>query len=143
MKTCPYCGAEYEGDVCPRCALDAGDATTTFTPVGLDEVSSPSAVSHGDNLSLTVVKGPQMGDTFALEGELTTIGRDTNADIFLNDRTVSREHAEISVDGSNAFLRDLNSLNGTYVDGHLVESTPLKNGSVIQIGTFQLQFIEG
>ena len=66
-----------------------------------------------------------------------------NADIFLNDRTVSREHAQIIVSNDTVILKDLGSLNGTYLDGKLVDEAILASGEILQIGTFQLQYLRG
>lgn len=143
MPICPTCGSAFEGDVCPNCRELSEQSTTTFTPVSLQAEPSNEANAAPGALSLTVVKGPQIGDYFTLEGRLTTIGRDPKADIFLNDRTVSREHAEIVVSGDTVLLRDKGSLNGTYVDGILRDEATLNSGEVLQIGTFQLRFLKG
>ena len=69
-----------------------------------------------------------------------TIGRDPNCEVFLNDRTVSRRHAHLSIQGGRAIIEDLGSLNGTWVDAAIVSSSELFNGSTIQIGTFKMIF---
>lgn len=143
MAICSICGCTYEGDCCPNCSGLIDQSTTTFTPVSLSaDKTAQTAEAHG-KLSLTVVKGPQIGDFFMLEGPVTTIGRDPQADIFLNDRTVSREHAEIIAHEGTVLLKDKGSLNGTYVDGKLVDEAHLVSGEILQIGTFQLQFLKG
>lgn len=142
MAICSICGCTYEGEKCPRCSDFSHQSTTTFTPVSLSADAPTHAQAHG-KFSLTVVKGPQIGDYFTLDSASTSIGRDPKADIFLNDRTVSREHALIAQSGDTVILKDLGSLNGTYLDGKLIDEVELVSGVIIQIGTFQLQFLRG
>jgi len=91
---------------------------------------------------LSIVKGPQTGAAFELEDDVTTIGRDPANGIFLNDMTVSRSHARIIREGLGARIEDLGSLNGTWVDGAIVNAAPLHDGSSVQIGTFTLIYHE-
>ena len=84
-----------------------------------------------------------MGDYFELNPELTTVGRNPKADIFLNDQTVSRDHAELIRSGEIVIVRDRGSLNGTYVNGTVVDEAELRDGDRLQIGTFQLTFRRG
>lgn len=91
---------------------------------------------------LSIIKGPQTGNTFELEDSVTTIGRDPANSIFLNDMTVSRSHAKIVQGATGALIEDLGSLNGTWVDGAIVNSAPLHDGSSVQIGTFTLIYHE-
>lgn len=142
MRICSICGSKYEGEYCPHCADLTNQSTTTFTPVTLSHGAESENIEAHGKFSLTVVKGPQIGDYFVLDAPLTSIGRDSKADIFLNDRTVSREHAQIIVSGDTVLLKDLGSLNGTYLDGKLVDEAELVSGEILQIGTFQLQFLK-
>ena len=106
------------------------------------EVTSPDLI-RSVSISkpvLTVVKGPQSGITFELTESDMTIGRDPKNSIFLNDMTVSRKHARLIVDSHGTSIEDLGSLNGTWVDGAIVNSAPLHDGSSIQIGTFMLKY---
>ena len=89
---------------------------------------------------LTIVRGPSTGERFILDIPEVTIGRDPNCEVFLNDRTVSRRHAHLSIQGGRAIIEDLGSLNGTWVDAASVSSSELFNGSTIQIGTFKMIF---
>jgi pSer/pThr/pTyr-binding forkhead associated (FHA) protein len=86
--------------------------------------------------------GPEAGSWFGLEGEVITIGRHPDSDIFLNDVTVSRRHAEVrrTQDGDYEII-DVGSLNGTYVDHERVEEARLCHGSEVQIGRFRFLFI--
>lgn len=93
--------------------------------------------------TLTIVKGPQTGETFVLNEPEITLGRDPKNSVFLNDMTVSRRHATIALSGPNnstALIEDLSSLNGTWVDGAIVSKASLRDGSTIQIGTFRMVF---
>lgn len=91
---------------------------------------------------LTIIKGPQTGNTFELDALETTIGRDPSNAIFLNDMTVSRAHAKILRKPTGMVIEDLGSLNGTWVDGAIVNAAPLRDGSSVQIGTFTLIYHE-
>lgn len=88
--------------------------------------------------TLTIVRGPVAGEHFDLDREEVTIGRDPSCEVFLNDRTVSRHHAHLTLREGKAIIEDLGSLNGTWVDGAIVSSTSLHDGSSIQIGTFKM-----
>lgn len=94
--------------------------------------------------TLTIVKGPQAGMTFTLNDNLISIGRDPSNSIFLNDMTVSRHHASIKLadeDNTLATIEDLGSLNGTWVDGAIINKAILQDGSTVQIGTFRMVFL--
>ncbi|HLT10663.1 MAG TPA: FHA domain-containing protein [Micromonosporaceae bacterium] len=92
---------------------------------------------------LIVRRGPNAGARFLLERDVTTSGRHPDSDIFLDDVTVSRRHAEFHR-GPNGFtVRDVGSLNGTYVNRERVESATLNNNDEVQIGKFRLVFIAG
>ena len=92
---------------------------------------------------LTIVKGPQTGETFELDSTHISLGRDPKNSVFLNDMTVSRHHAQIDLSNLGlgyATVEDLNSLNGTWVDGAIINKATLQDGSTIQIGTFRMVF---
>ena len=93
--------------------------------------------------TLTIVKGPSTGQVFELDESDITLGRDPKNSVFLNDMTVSRKHAHIDLTGiasGYASIEDLGSLNGTWVDGAIINKALLKDGSTIQIGTFRMIF---
>lgn len=95
------------------------------------------------NPVLTIVKGPQTGETFELDSTHISLGRDPKNSVFLNDMTVSRHHAQIDLSNLGlgyATIEDLNSLNGTWVDGAIINKATLQDGSTIQIGTFRMVF---
>lgn len=89
---------------------------------------------------LVVVSGPDAGAQILLDTDVVTVGRSPNADIFLDDVTVSRRHAEFVRTPSGFTLRDTGSLNGTYVGRQLIDSIELQNGADVQIGKFRMIF---
>jgi serine/threonine-protein kinase len=110
----------------------------------LDELHEPDqvAMTEASELSafLSVVSGPDQGSRFGLR-PISRLGRDLRFDIRPRDSEVSRQHAVITFDGTGFTLRDLNSSNGTFVNGERVEiERPLRHGDVIQIGTTKLRF---
>jgi len=112
-------------------ALD-GDVTT-------EEQEAIAALPSGSAL-LVVRRGPNSGARFLLDADVTTVGRHPNADIFLDDVTVSRRHAEFLRHGRTFEVKDLVSLNGTYFDGVGIDSTLLHDGAEVQVGKFRLTF---
>lgn len=124
-------------------AGQASDATCVFR-VPSSDVTMPDLMASATISSpvLSIVKGPQTGAAFELEDAVTTIGRDPANSIFLNDMTVSRSHAKILRDAGGVRIEDLGSLNGTWVDGAIVNEAPIHDGSSIQIGTFTLIYHE-
>ena len=89
---------------------------------------------------LIVRKGPNLGARFLLDSETTVAGRHPKSEIFLDDVTVSRKHAAFVRDGDGFLVRDLGSLNGTYVGRQLIDSVELQNGADVQIGKFRMIF---
>lgn len=92
---------------------------------------------------MDVIRGRNTGSRYVVSGR-HVIGRAADADIFLNDVTVSRHHAEVFEGESGAvWLRDLGSTNGTYLNGEILELGALVHGDVVQIGLFKLSFDAG
>ncbi len=89
---------------------------------------------------LLVLRGPNTGARFLLDSPLTTTGRHPDSDIFLDDVTVSRKHAVFQQDGDTFVVRDVGSLNGTYVNRERIDSATLRAGDEVQIGKFRLVF---
>ncbi|WP_371748955.1 FHA domain-containing protein [Aquihabitans sp. G128] len=93
---------------------------------------------------LVATRGPNSGSEFALEHVITTIGRHPESDIFLDDVTVSRRHVEVERTTSGYVVRDVGSLNGTYLNQDLIEGDkPMANGDELQVGRFKLVFVAG
>ena len=139
---CSSCGAVL--------AHQAGDETTvTFIPVEsagdvADEELTVSLEGLPESLAMLVVKrGPNAGSRFVLDSEVTRAGRHPDSDIFLDDITVSRRHAEVVRDGGSYRVRDVGSLNGTYLNRERIEEATLANGDELQIGKFRLVFFSG
>ena len=135
--------------VSPRPAQFA-DSTTIFS-AGLfgGEAEIPEqgiggleALSAGSAL-LVVKRGPNAGSRFQLDKDVVRAGRHPQSDIFLDDVTVSRRHAEFRRSGTDFEVSDVGSLNGTYVNREPVESAVLSNGDEVQIGKFRLVFLTG
>jgi len=85
---------------------------------------------------LVVLKGPNVGEKIFISKESFKIGREADSDIFLDDITVSRRHAQIKKTDVTYRIIDLGSLNGIYVNGKPVENKILENGDKIQIGKY-------
>ena len=143
---CSSCGAALE--LSP--AEVGSEHTVTFQPLdapGDAAAEEPLTVSIDDvpeGLGLVIVKrGPNAGSKLVLEKDVTTAGRHPDCDIFLDDITVSRHHAEITKTDTGYAVRDAGSLNGTYVNRERVEESPLAHGDEVQIGRFKLVFFAG
>ena len=94
-------------------------------------------------MKLVIAAGPQAGTRIELTNDVTTVGRHEASDLLLDDVSVSRHHGVFTRTASGRItLRDLNSLNGTYVNGKRVEETPLRSADEVQIGKFKLVFWE-
>ena len=104
-----------------------------------EEFEAVSALPSGSAL-LVVRRGPNVGARFLLDTDRTTVGRHPDADIFLDDVTVSRRHAEFIRMGTSFQVHDLGSMNGTYFDGVRIDDALLADGSEVQIGKFRLTF---
>jgi pSer/pThr/pTyr-binding forkhead associated (FHA) protein len=105
-------------------------------------VSGVEGLPHGSAL-LVVKRGPNAGSRFLLDQAVTSAGRHPDSDIFLDDVTVSRRHAEFRLENNEFQVVDVGSLNGTYVNREPVDSAVLANGDEVQIGKFRLVFLTG
>ncbi|SRR6266508_993712 len=149
---CSECGFQNleSANYCQRCGAllvrEEGPASTmTFTPDDLTEEDTSALGEPRVEGTALVVRsgGGRAGETFALDGERTTVGRSPDCDVFLDDVTVSRRHAEIVRGGDGFTINDLGSLNGTYVNRRRVESAKLEDGDDVQIGKYRLTFLTG
>ena len=101
------------------------------------------ALSLAANTALLLVKrGLYAGSQFAIDQDRTTIGRDSNSDVFLDDATVSRAHSLIYRKGGHFRVRDVGSLNGTYVNRRRITEEPLVSGNELQVGVFRFLFLQ-
>ena len=131
---------------------DTGDITSRFRADVLDALDASAAAAAEAGVGeveglpsgsalLVVKRGPNAGSRFLLDQPVTSAGRHPNSDIFLDDITVSRRHAEFRRENGEFRIVDTGSLNGTYVNRNLVGSAVLANGDEIQIGKFRLVFL--
>jgi pSer/pThr/pTyr-binding forkhead associated (FHA) protein len=146
---CTRCGHANLDDAryCAKCGASLqGDPTVSLTPSesedeGHDEFPFPHDELGPGQALLLVKRGPNAGSTFLLTHDETSVGRNTDSAVFLDDITVSRAHASFERhEGDGWFVRDVGSLNGTYVNGDQVDQTKLASGDEVQIGKFKLVF---
>jgi hypothetical protein len=167
---CTQCGQQNPDDsrFCARCGApvgrpgeDAGpgvDTTSTISLSALEgalesgegagEPAEPEASGALEALPpgsalLVVKRGPNAGSRFLLDADVTTAGRHPESDIFLDDVTVSRRHAEFVREGGGFVLRDVGSLNGTYLNRERIDAASLAGGDEVQIGKYRLAFLAG
>ncbi len=152
---CNNCGHRNppRANFCSSCgnALDHSDSepkTITFSPIeSAGETEEEHAVTLPDlpegTGMLIVKRGPNAGSKFALEANVVTAGRHPESDIFLDDVTVSRRHAEFLREPDGYLVRDVGSLNGTYLNRERIDDARLETGDEVQIGKFKLVFLAG
>ena len=145
MSECPSCGRPVTAaeSVCPGCGELLMGATESFPAVDAELVGGREPDVSVEGPALVVRKGHEIGERFMIDRPRLTIGRDPDADIFLNDVTVSRAHAALELVGGAVTISDAGSLNGTYVNGVCVDAAQLTSGDVVQIGMFQMVFVGG
>src|SRR6476620_8745741 len=120
----------------PSTATYRIDETGELVPVDVEEV-----VAHEGAAVVIRAGGGRVGESFALDHDRMTIGRRPDSDVFLDDVTVSRDHALLVKRGGDYYLDDLGSLNGTYVNRHRIESHRLDDGDELQVGKFKLTYL--
>jgi hypothetical protein len=147
---CPECGFQNPetSNYCSRCgallAVETGSETTmSFDVDDASEEGESLLASLGITGPALVVRsgGGMAGQTFQPGEGRTLVGRSPECEIFLDDVTVSRRHAEIVRDGDTFTIRDLGSLNGTYVNRRRIESAVLEQDDEVQIGKYRLTFL--
>ena len=122
-------------------ALETEPAPTPAADTGHDS-RALEGLPPGSAL-LVVKRGPNAGSRFLLDADTTTAGRHPESDIFLDDVTVSRRHAEFVREGGGFVVRDVGSLNGTYLNRERIEAAGLAGGDEVQIGKYRLVFLAG
>jgi hypothetical protein len=164
MPFCTRCGHENpaEARFCANCGTPvrgvppASDVTLTISITEIETLEGERAegLSPQDQVAmdglppasalLLVQRGPGSGSRFLLDKDVTTAGRHPDSDIFLDDVTVSRRHVEFRrVEGGRFLVRDLGSLNGTYVNRDRIDEASLSAGDEVQIGKYRLIFLAG
>jgi hypothetical protein len=148
---CPECGFQNPeaSNYCSRCGAllvpESGQETTmSFEVDEASEEGESLLASLGITGPALVVRsgGGMAGQSFQPADGRTLVGRSPECDIFLDDVTVSRRHAEIVRDGDTFTIRDLGSLNGTYVNRKRIESAVLENDDEVQVGKYRLTFLQ-
>jgi pSer/pThr/pTyr-binding forkhead associated (FHA) protein len=152
-RFCSQCGTMLPGADRPVAPGRPGPGGVTDTPmlapVGAEEAereqltaedeAAVQALPAGSAL-LIVQRGPNAGSRFLLDTDVVTAGRHPDSDIFLDDVTVSRRHAEFRRDAAGVRVRDVGSLNGTYVNRDRIDEVQLANGDEVQIGKYRLVY---
>jgi hypothetical protein len=123
-------------------ALEGLDGEAPAAEPGDGEQHAHEALPPGSAL-LVVKRGPNAGSRFLLDADVTTAGRHPESDIFLDDVTVSRRHAEFAREGGGFLVRDVGSLNGTYLNRERIDAAALAGGDEVQIGKYRLVFLTG
>jgi pSer/pThr/pTyr-binding forkhead associated (FHA) protein len=148
---CPECGFQNAeaANFCTKCGAalvpeDAGETTMTFAP---DEQTAENALAL-DELGISgpalVVRsgGGRAGESFVPAGKQTRIGRSPECEVFLDDVTVSRNHALLVERDGEFYIEDQSSLNGTFVNRRRIDSARIENGDELQIGKYRMTFVE-
>lgn len=143
-QTCPVCltPVDPEMGVCPKCNFRLSGTTQQFNPI--ENKSIPIKIDDSPALEsfLRMVRGQQVGVEYPLNKDLLTIGRNPGSDIFLNDMTVSREHAEIHRHADAFIIKDLHSFNGVWINNKTVDQHALRPGDYVQIGRYDFIYEE-
>jgi pSer/pThr/pTyr-binding forkhead associated (FHA) protein len=159
IRTCARCGQEAAdlARFCSNCGAPLAEASTehpaaatgsldapisTTGPLGPVDGATAGSVAPGTAM-LIVRRGPSEGTSFLLDTDLTTIGRADDATLVLDDVTVSRRHAELRRTPQGWQLRDVGSLNGTYVNRERIEEILLAGGDEVQVGKYRFVFLVG
>ena len=155
-RHCPECGfVVTEGaNYCQRCGAyvaardESRDDVTTATYVIDEQTGELRPVDVNDVAAASgalVIRsgGGRVGQSFPLTGERMTIGRSPETDVFLDDVTVSREHATLVRRSGHWLLDDSGSLNGTYVNRRRIDSHRLEDGDELQVGKYKLTYLAG
>jgi len=148
---CPECGfVNSEGaNYCQKCGAFLGDVQPdtddTTAAWQLDDTGDikpldPDTVTEEGTLVIRA-GGGRAGETFQITGDQMRIGRSPDAEVFLDDVTVSRNHALLVRRRDGLYIDDLGSLNGTYVNRRRIESHKLVDGDELQIGKYKLTYL--
>jgi hypothetical protein len=165
MPYCTNCGKQNPDDArfCSQCgtrlltpeseapAEPATETTATITFGAPDKAEADDrGLNHADSAAvdalppghalLVVQRGPSAGSRFLLDTDLVTAGRHPESEIFLDDVTVSRRHAEFRRSGGGYSVSDVGSLNGTYVNRDRIDEVTLQDGDEVQIGKYRLVY---
>ncbi|GAA4920201.1 FHA domain-containing protein [Streptomonospora salina] len=155
-RFCSNCGSPIrtaEQDAAPGSGGNRDSVGETTSTISIAGIQALEAEAEGEDLPgeptnvdalppgtalLVVKRGPNAGSRFLLDSDVTTVGRHPNSDIFLDDVTVSRRHVEFFRRGNGFGVRDVGSLNGTYVNRERIDEAEIGGGDEVQIGKFRL-----
>ncbi|MGY2703601.1 MULTISPECIES: FHA domain-containing protein [unclassified Nocardioides] len=173
MPFCTACGKQNPDDArfCSQCGTrlvrpDAAPAAPAEPTEAADDATATISIGTGDKAEtsdrqlnpvdaaavdalpsghalLVVQRGPGSGSRFLLDADVVNAGRHPDSEIFLDDVTVSRRHAEFHRSGDTFTVSDVGSLNGTYVNRDRIDRVQLKDGDEVQIGKYRLVFFSG
>jgi pSer/pThr/pTyr-binding forkhead associated (FHA) protein len=170
MPFCTACGKQNPDDArfCSQCGtrLVTPEPSPAAPAPGSDESTATISIGTGEKVEtsdrqlnpvdaaavdalpaghalLVVQRGPGSGSRFLLDADVVTAGRHPDSEIFLDDVTVSRRHAEFHRSGDTFTVSDVGSLNGTYVNRDRIDRVQLSDGDEVQIGKYRLVFFAG
>jgi len=146
---CQECGFQNPeaANYCSRCGAlltksePATETTQTFSPEDVSELAEHDELGLEGPALVVRAGGGRAGETFRPAGERTRIGRSPDCEIFLDDVTVSRNHAVLVEQNGKFHVEDQGSLNGTFVNRRRIDNAPLANGDELQIGKYRMTFI--
>jgi pSer/pThr/pTyr-binding forkhead associated (FHA) protein len=146
VRACPECGAVVTPTMkfCAECGtrVEVGQSTVSYAPSFGEEAEATATGTDGAALiEMDQVEGTAGRRMHDLGDEVVTVGRGQESSIFLDDVTVSRKHAEIAHGEGGYRIRDVGSLNGTYVNRVRVDAVDLRNGDEIQVGKYRFRFV--
>jgi hypothetical protein len=147
---CSECGFQTPeaANYCSRCGalLEKGESgaetTQAFSPEEVGELAREPVEGLEGPALVVRSGGGRAGESFRPAGERTRIGRSPDCDVFLDDVTVSRNHAVLVERDGHFFVEDQGSLNGTFVNRRRIDNQELENGDELQIGKYRLTFVE-
>ncbi|MEF2559762.1 MAG: FHA domain-containing protein [Eggerthellaceae bacterium] len=144
MNRCPVCNNPLmpEDEACTACGYRLQESTEEFTVVSLEPENSDIPTAPSLTPKLTVLYGKQEGLVYQLEGDSARVGRSPQCEVFLNDMTVSREHALLERVKDGWSIQDTGSFNGVWVNNTNIDHVMLADRDVIQIGSFVLRYTE-
>jgi hypothetical protein len=145
---CQECGFQNpeSANYCSRCGAllsrgePAAETTQTFSPEEVGDIEHEDIGIEGPALVVRA-GGGRAGESFMPAGQRTRIGRSPDCEIFLDDVTVSRNHALLIEQDGKFVVEDQGSLNGTFVNRRRIDSAPLTEGDELQIGKYRMTFI--
>jgi hypothetical protein len=146
---CSECGFQNpeSANYCSRCGAllqkgeGASETTQTFSPDDVDELGDHGDLGLEGPALVVRAGGGRAGESFRPAGERTRIGRSPDCDIFLDDVTVSRNHAVLIEENGHFVVEDQGSLNGTFVNRKRIDRVTLEEGDELQVGKYRMTFI--